>query len=372
LDTLRLVGEFFCRGGFETRPYIKGCAPSRLFRCARSVVDERINLLKAAPTLSTPKQALRHDWTKEEVRSVYQQPLLELVFTAQQVHRQYHEPGEVQLCRLLSIKTGGCPEDCGYCPQSAHYQTEVERGAMLDVDEVLAKAREAKSEGSTRFCMGAAWREVRDGKDFDAVLEMVRGVAALQMEVCCTLGMITESQAYRLAEAGLTAYNHNLDTSPEYYGEIITTRRYEDRLRTLEHVRRAGITVCCGGIIGMGESDDDRVSLLHQLACLNPHPESVPINMLVRVEGTPLGEAAAVDPLILVRTIAAARVLMPRSMMRLSAGRRSLTREAAALCFLAGANSIFTGEKLLTTPNPEIDEDERLFRDLGLRPMRYE
>ena len=315
---------------------------------------------------------MRHDWTKQEVQSVYNLPLLELVFTAQQVHRLYHQAGEVQMCRLLSIKTGGCPEDCGYCPQSAHYQTEVERGAMLDVDEVLTKAREAKNEGSTRFCMGAAWREVRDGKDFDQVVEMVRGVAALGMEVCCTLGMLTEAQAERLAAAGLTAYNHNLDTSPEYYGKIITTRRYEDRLRTLEHVRKAGITVCCGGIIGMGESDEDRASLLHQLACLNPHPESVPINMLVRVEGTPLGEAAPVDPLILVRTIAAARVLMPASMVRLSAGRRSLTREAAALCFLAGANSIFTGEKLLTTPNPEMDEDQQLFRDLGLRPMPYE
>ncbi len=326
--------------------------------------------LKAASALSTP--VLRHDWTKQEVQSIYDRPLLELVFTAQQIHRQHHEANAVQMCRLLSIKTGGCPEDCGYCPQSAHYETSVERAGMLDVDEVLAKAREAKSEGSTRFCMGAAWREVRDGKDFDAVLQMVRGVAALQMEVCCTLGMLTESQAERLAEAGLTAYNHNLDTSPEYYGKIITTRRYEDRLQTLECVRKAGITVCCGGIIGMGESDADRVGLLHQLASLNPHPESVPINMLVSVEGTPLGEAAPIDPLVLVRTIATARLLMPQSMVRLSAGRRALTREAAALCFLAGANSIFTGEKLLTTPNPEVDEDERLFRDLGLRPMRYE
>ena len=315
---------------------------------------------------------MRHDWTREEVQSVYDRPLLELIFTAQQIHRQHHAANEVQLCRLLSIKTGGCPEDCGYCPQSAHYDASVERAGMLDVDEVLAKAREAKREGSTRFCMGAAWREVRDGKDFDAVLRMVRGVAALQMEVCCTLGMLTESQAERLAEAGLTAYNHNLDTSPEFYGKIITTRSYEDRLRTLERVRKAGVTVCCGGIIGMGESDADRVGLLHQLACLNPHPESVPINMLVRVEGTPLGDAAPLDPLIFVRTIATARVLMPQSMVRLSAGRRALTREAAALAFLAGANSIFTGEKLLTTPNPETDEDERLFRDLGLRPMRYE
>jgi biotin synthase len=330
---------------------------------------ERNNVLKSASTITTSDQALRHDWTREEVRSIYNQSLLELVFQAQQVHRQHHNPQEVQFCRLLSIKTGGCPEDCGYCPQSAHYETGVERAALMDVDEVLARAREAKSEGSTRFCMGAAWREVRDGKDFDAVLEMVRGVAALDMEVCCTLGMLTAEQALRLAEAGLTAYNHNLDTSPEFYDRIISTRRYEDRLRTLEHVRQAGITVCCGGIIGMGESDDDRTGLLHQLATLDPHPESVPINMLVAVEGTPLADARPADPLALVRCIATARVLMPASMVRLSAGRRSLTREAAALCFLAGANSIFTGEKLLTTPNPEVDEDQRLFRDLGLRPM---
>jgi len=276
------------------------------------------------------------------------------------------------MCRLLSIKTGGCPEDCGYCPQSAHYETGVERQSLMDVDDVLARARQARSEGSTRFCMGAAWREVRDGKDFDAVLEMVRGVAALDMEVCCTLGMLTREQADRLAEAGLTAYNHNLDTSSEFYDRIITTRSYEDRLRTLDHVRQAGITVCCGGIIGMGESDDDRIGLLHQLASLDPHPESVPINMLVAVEGTPLADAKPADPLALVRCIATARVLMPASMVRLSAGRRSLTREAAALCFLAGANSIFTGEKLLTTPNPDVDEDQQLFHDLGLRPMALE
>lgn len=328
--------------------------------------------MKSASTLSTPNQTLRHDWTRDEVRSIYHQPLLELVFQAQQVHRQFHNPQEVQFCRLLSIKTGGCPEDCGYCPQSAHYETDVERQSLMDVEAVLAKARQAKNEGSTRFCMGAAWRQVQDGKDFDAVLEMVRGVAALDMEVCCTLGMLTREQADRLAEAGLTAYNHNLDTSPEFYDRIITTRRYEDRLRTLEHVRKAGITICCGGIIGMGESDDDRIGLLHQLASLDPHPESVPINMLVAVEGTPLAKAEPADPLALVRCIATARLLMPASMVRLSAGRRSLTREAAALCFLAGANSIFTGEKLLTTPNPEIDEDEQLFRDLGLRPMPYE
>jgi biotin synthase len=314
-------------------------------------------------------QALRHDWKREEIRAIYHQPLLELIFQAQQIHRQFHQPGEVQLCRLLSIKTGGCPEDCAYCPQSAHYPTEVKPGALMPVEEVRRAAERARDEGATRFCMGAAWREVRDGRDFENVLAMVREVASLGMEVCCTLGMLNEHQARRLAEAGLTAYNHNLDTSPEYYGAIITTRRYEDRLRTLEYVRRAGISVCSGGIIGMGESDEDRVGLLHQLAAMNPHPESVPINLLVRVEGTPLGEAEPADPLTLARTIATARILMPASMVRLSAGRRSLSRESAALCFMAGANSIFFGEKLLTTPNPGRDEDELLFRDLGLRAM---
>ncbi len=312
---------------------------------------------------------VRHDWTRAEVESIYHQPLLELVYQAQQVHRQFHKPGDVQLCRLLSIKTGGCPEDCAYCPQSAHYHTEVRSGSLMPVAEVCRAAEKARKEGATRFCMGAAWREVRDGKDFENVLEMVRSVAALGMEVCCTLGMITARQAGRLAEAGLTAYNHNLDTSPEYYGRIITTRRYEDRLRTLRHVRDAGISVCCGGIIGMGESDADRAGLLFELARMNPHPESVPINLLVRVEGTPLGTTASLDPLTLARTIATARVLMPAAMVRLSAGRRSLTREAAAFCFMAGANSIFFGEKLLTTPNPGRDEDDLLFRELGLRAM---
>lgn len=318
---------------------------------------------------SRRQDGVRHDWTRAEVESIYHQPLLELVYQAQQVHRQFHKPGDVQLCRLLSIKTGGCPEDCAYCPQSAHYHTEVKPGALMPLVEVRRAAEKAREEGATRFCMGAAWREVRDGKDFESVLEMVRAVAALGMEVCCTLGLITARQAERLAKAGLTAYNHNLDTSPEYYGRIITTRRYEDRLRTLRHVREAGISVCCGGIIGMGESDADRAGLLFELARMNPHPESVPINLLVRVEGTPLGAAEPADPLVLVRTIATARVLMPASMVRLSAGRRSLTREAAAFCFMAGANSIFFGEKLLTTPNPGRDEDDLLFRDLGLRAM---
>ncbi len=314
---------------------------------------------------------IRHNWTRQEAREIYARPLLDLVFAAQQVHREYHDPNQVQTCQLLSIKTGGCPEDCAYCPQSAHYATGVDQQDLMDVAEVYRAAAQAREGGATRFCMGAAWREVRDGKEFDSVVEMVRSVAALGMEVCCTLGMLTESQAARLAAAGLTAYNHNLDTSPEFYGQIITTRRYEDRLNTIATVRKAGITVCCGGIIGMGESDEERIGLLHQLASLNPHPESVPINMLVRVEGTPLGDVAPLDPLTMVRMIATARLLMPASMVRLSAGRRSLTREAAALCFLAGANSIFVGDKLLTTPNPERDEDHLLFRDLGLQALSH-
>jgi biotin synthase len=322
-----------------------------------------------SPAGSAIKADLRWDWTRQSVRAIYHQPLLELVFAAQQMHRTFHDPAQVQLCQLLSIKTGGCPEDCSYCPQSAHYQSGVESQSLLAVDDVYAAAQQARKDGASRFCMGAAWREVRDGREFDAVLEMVAKVASLGLEVCCTLGMLSDDQARRLAGAGLTAYNHNLDTSAEFYSQIITTRLYDDRLRTIEAVRKAGITVCCGGIIGMGESDEDRIGLLHQLATLDPHPESVPINMLVRVTGTPLGEMAPADPLTLVRTIATARLLMPASMVRLSAGRRSLTREAAAMCFLAGANSIFVGEKLLTTPNPERDEDDRLFRDLGLRAI---
>jgi len=314
---------------------------------------------------------MRHDWTREEVRSLYSTPLLDLLFKAQQIHRQHFEPGEVQLCQLLSIKTGGCPEDCAYCPQSAHYETGLERQDLLSVDHVLKTAREAREQGVTRFCMGAAWREVNDGPEFESVLEMVRGVSSLGLEVCCTLGMLNESQAQRLADAGLYAYNHNLDTSPEFYGDIISTRNYQDRLQTLEHVRKAGVTVCCGGIIGMGESDEDRIGLLLQLAVLSPHPESVPINMLVRVAGTPLGDSESVDPLVLVRTIATARVLMPASRVRLSAGRRSLSREAITMCFMAGANSIFVGDKLLTTPNPSRDQDELLLQDLDLRPMHH-
>jgi biotin synthase len=310
---------------------------------------------------------LRHDWAHDEIRQIFTLPLPELIFQAQRAHREFHRPDEIQLCRLLSIKTGGCPEDCAYCSQSAHYRTGVAREELLNPREVVQAAQRAKAEGATRFCMGAAWRQVNDGKDFDRVLEMVRAVAALNLEVCCTLGMLSESQAQRLKDAGLSAYNHNLDTSPEFYGEIISTRVYEDRLQTIGHVRKAGITVCCGGILGMGETDEDRVSLLQQLARLNPHPESVPINMLVPNEGTPLGQAEELDPLIMVRTIATARILMPASRVRLAAGRRGLSQEAVTLCFLAGANSIFTGEKLLTTPNPGADADQRLLETLGMR-----
>jgi len=305
--------------------------------------------------------------TREAIRDVYDLPLPELLFRAQSIHRAHHDPCAVQACRLLSIKTGGCPEDCAYCPQSGHYKTALERQPLMDLEQVLLAAGKAKAEGATRFCMGAAWRDAPKGNDFDSVLEMVRVVARLDLEVCCTLGMLTEIQAQRLKEAGLTAYNHNLDTSPEFYGEIITTRTYQDRLRTIAAVREAGITVCCGGILGMGESDEDRIGLLEQLANLRPHPESVPINMLVRAPGTPLSQQDPLDPLIMVRTIATARILMPTSMIRLAAGRSQISREAVLLCFLAGANSIFFGEKLLTTSNPAPHEDVQLLEDLGMR-----
>jgi biotin synthase len=313
---------------------------------------------------------MRHDWTRDEIRQIYRLPFPELIFQAQVAHREFHHPEEVQLCSLLSIKTGGCPEDCAYCSQSAHYKGGVARQELMSPADVLHAARRAKAEGSTRFCMGAAWRQVFDGKEFDRVLEMVRGVAALNMEVCCTLGMLTESQAVRLKDAGLSAYNHNLDTSPEFYGEIVTTRVYENRLQTIAHVRKAGITVCCGGILGMGETDEDRVSLLEQLSHLDPHPESVPMNMLVPNEGTPLGGAEELDPLVMVRMIATARILMPASRVRLAAGRKGLSQESVTLCFLAGANSIFTGDKLLTTPNPGADADQRLLETLGMRAMQ--
>jgi len=294
--------------------------------------------------------------------------LLDLIDQARAVHRRHHVDGEVQLASLLSIKTGACPEDCKYCPQSAHYakETGLKRETLLDVDDVLAKARLGKEAGATRFCMGAAWREVKDGPAFDSVLAMVKGVRALDMEACVTLGMLNAAQARRLAEAGLTAYNHNLDTSLEFYGEVVTTRTYQDRLDTIACVREAGVEVCCGGIVGMGESLEDRAGLLQTLANLDPHPESVPINALVAVPGTPLENAPPVDPLDLVRMVATARILMPLSHVRLSAGRRSLTREAQILCFLAGANSIFYGDKLLTTANNDTADDLALIEEAGL------
>jgi biotin synthase len=329
----------------------------------------RTNSMPAAGPQVAASPAVRHDWQRAEVEEIYRTPLTELVFRAQSVHRQGHAADRVQTCQLISIKTGGCPEDCAYCPQSAHYDTDVERQGLLDPDHVVEVAREAAGRGVTRFCMGAAWRQAPEGAEFEKVLEMVRGVSALGLEVCCTLGMLTEGQAERLKDAGLSAYNHNLDTSPEFYGSIITTRVYDERLRTLAAVRKAGITVCCGGILGMGEREADRIGLLHQLATLQPHPESVPINMLVRVEGTPLASMPALDPLEMVRAIATARILMPASRVRLAAGRKQFSPEAVTLCFLAGANSIFVGEKLLTTPNPGPDEDEQLLLTLGLKPL---
>lgn len=309
---------------------------------------------------------LRNDWTLEEIKEIFHSPLLELVYRAASVHHKFNNTGEVQVCTLLSIKTGGCPEDCAYCPQAARYDTGVNVHALLQTDEVIAYAWKAKKAGSTRFCMGAAWREVRDNRDFDRVVEMVKEVNELGMEVCCTLGMLSESQAKKLADAGLYAYNHNLDTSPDYYGQIISTRTYNDRLRTLENVRNAGVSVCCGGIIGLGETYDDRINMLHTLATMTIHPESVPINALVRVKGTPLENNQKVDTWDMVRMIATTRILMPKAMVRLSAGRSEMTVAEQAWCFMAGANSIFAGEKLLTTPNPSYDEDNAMFNLLGL------
>ncbi len=307
--------------------------------------------------------------TKEFVRSLYDTPLLQLIDRARGVHLLHHPDNEVQLCTLLSVKTGGCPEDCAYCPQSSHHDTGVSAEKMLNVDEVIASAKRAKELGSTRFCMGAAWREVKDGPAFDRVVDMVREVKGMGMEACVTLGMLTEGQAKKLKDAGLDAYNHNLDTSPENYRSIIKTRTFEDRLRTLDNVRKAGITVCSGGIIGMGESVDDRCEMLRTLANLSPQPESVPINALVRVPGTPLADMPPIDPLDLVRMVAIARVLMPKTRVRLSAGRSELSREAQLMCMYAGANSIFYGDTLLTTPNPEAHEDRALIRDAGLGTM---
>jgi biotin synthase len=316
----------------------------------------------------SPLNILRHNWTREEVRALFALPFPELMFRAAQVHRENFDPAEVQISTLLSIKTGGCAEDCAYCPQSARFETGVKAEKLMDLDSVLAEAQAAKAGGASRFCMGAAWRSPKD-RELEKVCAMVEGVKALGMETCVTLGMLTSDQARQLKDSGLDYYNHNLDTSPEYYGEIITTRTYQDRLDTLEHVRDAGIHVCCGGIVGMGEGPEDRIGMIATLAGLPVHPESVPINMLVQVEGTPLAGTKALDPLEFVRTIAVARICMPESVVRLSAGREDMTEETQALCFLAGANSIFYGPKLLTTPNPGRDRDMALLDKLGMRPM---
>lgn len=313
-------------------------------------------------------QEIQKHWTREQITEIYNSPVMELMYKAATVHREYHATGEVQVCTLLSVKTGGCPEDCAYCPQAARYHTDVKVEKLMEVDEVLKAATNAKASGSTRFCMGAAWREVRDNRDFDKVLEMVDGVNKMGMEVCCTLGMLTEEQASKLKNAGLYAYNHNLDTSEEHYDKIISTRTYDDRLETIENVRKAQIHVCSGGIIGMGESHEDRIGMLHTLASLPEAPESVPVNALVPVEGTPLEDQPRVSVWEMVRMIATARIIMPKAMVRLSAGRVRMSVEEQALCFMAGANSIFAGDKLLTTPNPEVNDDQAMFQLLGLKP----
>jgi len=312
--------------------------------------------------------SIRNNWTFEEIQAVYNKPLLELMYDAATIHRQYNQTGEVQVCTLLSVKTGGCSEDCAYCPQAARYNTGLKAHKLMNVEEVLSKANEAKQNGSTRFCMGAAWREVRDNKDFDKVLDMVKGVNQIGLEVCCTMGMLTEDQAAKLKEAGLYAYNHNLDTSEEHYEKIITTRTYKDRLNTIGNVRNAGISVCSGGIIGMGESDDARIGMIYTLATLPQHPESVPVNSLVAVEGTPLEDMKRVSVFDMVRMIATVRITMPQTMVRLSAGRLDMPVSEQALCFMAGANSIFAGDKLLTTPNPTFTDDMAMFDLLGLKP----
>lgn len=312
----------------------------------------------------------RHDWTRDEIRSIHDLPFPDLMHQAQTVHRHHHDPREVQLCTLLSIKTGGCPEDCAYCPQSAHYDTGVDAEGLLDLDLVLDAARAAAHHGSTRFCMGAAWRSAPRGRQFERVLEMVRGVRELGMEACCTLGMLEQGQVDALQKAGLTAYNHNLDTGPDFYADIISTRTYADRLETLRMVRDSGITVCSGGIVGMGETIDDRIAMLEVLASFDPHPESIPINALVRVAGTPLGELPPIDPIAMVRMVATARIVFPAARVRLSAGRTEMSTEMQALCFLAGANSLFTGERLLTTPNPGDDHDTQLLSALGMKPLQ--
>lgn len=318
------------------------------------------------------KTKLRNDWTKQEVEEIYNLPLLELIYKAATVHREWHNPEEVQMSTLLSIKTGGCPEDCSYCGQAARYHTNIKVQALLPTEQVIAHAQKAKDNGSSRFCMAAAWREVRNNRDFDRVIDMVKGVNELGMEVCCTLGMLTEEQAIRLQEAGLYAYNHNLDTSEQYYEEIISTRTFDNRINTINNVRKAGITVCSGGIIGLGETNADRISMLLTLSTMPKHPESVPINALARVEGTPLQDNEKTNTWEMVRMIATARIIMPSSMVRLSAGRSEMTEFEQCWCFMAGVNSIFTGERetLLVTPNPGVSEDMQMLQTLGLKPMK--
>ena len=311
---------------------------------------------------------IHSNWTFEDASAIYHQPLLELAYEAASIHREFHETSEVQVCTLLSVKTGGCPEDCGYCPQAARYNTDVAAQKLLSVDEVVLAAKRAKQAGSTRFCMGAAWREVKDNADFDNVLDMISQVSDVGLEVCGTLGMATEDQLQKMKYAGLHAYNHNVDTSEDFYGDIISTRNYNDRLETLKNTRNANVSICSGGIIGMGESDADRINMLLTLATLDKHPESVPINSLVSIDGTPLQNQKPASSWEMIRMIATARIMMPASMVRLSAGRTEMSPETQALCFMAGANSIFAGDKLLTTPNPSLGEDEQLFSDLGLFP----
>lgn len=313
-------------------------------------------------------ESIKYNWSKAEITKVYDTPLLELIFKAATIHRKFNNGSEVQVSTLLSIKTGGCTEDCSYCPQAARYQTDIEVHNLMDVDAVITAAQKAKNDGSSRFCMGAAWREVRDNTDFDKVLKMVKKVNELGMEVCCTLGMLTEEQAKKLADAGVYAYNHNLDTSEDNYSKIISTRNYNDRLQTLKNVRKAGMTICCGGIIGLGETHEDRISMLQSLSSMNPHPESVPINALVAVKGTPLQNMEKVPIQDMIRMIATTRIIMPKSVVRLSAGRNEMSISDQALCFMAGANSIFAGDKLLTTPNPDFDDDKKMFEILGLKP----
>jgi biotin synthase len=328
------------------------------------------NLTTFEPLKITSMSITKHNWTTAEIIAIYNKPMMDLLFEAASIHREHHDPNVVQVSTLLSIKTGGCPEDCGYCPQAARYHTEIEGNDLMTVSQVKAQALRAKSSGSSRVCMGAAWRNVKDGAEFDQVLEMVRTINKLDMEVCCTLGMITENQAQRLAEAGLYAYNHNLDTSEDYYKEVISTRGFEDRLQTIENVRKTNVTVCSGGIIGMGESIEDRAGMLVALSTLNPQPESVPINALVAVEGTPMEEEKPVEIWEMIRMVATTRIVMPETQVRLSAGRMNMSREGQAMCFFAGANSIFAGDKLLTTPNPDVNEDMKMFEMLGLNPQK--